>query len=71
MRLEKKNKRSCIGLLILLGILAGVIVWMSLGGVPAETMADDPAGAIDAIPPPPGKRAPPGTTQQTAPAAAP
>ena len=70
MRLEKKNKRSCLGLLILLAILAAVIVWMSLGGVPAETTADDPAGPVDAVPPPPGKRAPPGTTQQV-PAAAP
>ena len=71
MRLEKKNKRSCIGLLIALAILAGVILWMSLGGVPAETIADDPRGAVDAVPPPPGTRPPPGTTQQTPPAVAP
>jgi hypothetical protein len=52
MRLEKKNKRSCLGLLAFLAILAGVITWMSLGGVSSETTADDPAGAVDAVPPP-------------------
>jgi hypothetical protein len=44
MRLEKQNRRSCIGLMVALALLAGLIVWASLGGVPEETLADDVQG---------------------------
>ena len=60
MQLEKQNKRSCLGLLAVLAILAGIVLWMSLGGVRSETPADDPRGPVDAVPPPPGAKAPPG-----------
>jgi uncharacterized membrane protein YagU involved in acid resistance len=61
MRLEKQNRRSCLGLLAFLAVLAGIIVWMSLGGVKSDTPANDPQGPVDAIPPPRGKAPPPGT----------
>ncbi len=67
MRLEEKNRRSCLGLLVLLAILAGVITWMSLGGVSSETTADDPAGAVDAVPPP-AAPTPPGAGPSPVPA---
>jgi hypothetical protein len=60
MRLEKQNRRGCIGLLVFLALLAGVILWMSLGGVQDETVADDPKGPVDAVPPPRGAAPPPG-----------
>jgi hypothetical protein len=71
MRLETKNKRSCIGLLLVLALLAGAILWMSLGGVSSQTTADDPEGPVDAVPPPPGAQAPPGTAQPPPAGAAP
>ena len=46
MRLEKQNRRSCIGLMIVLALLAALIVWMSLGGVTSETPADDVKGDV-------------------------
>ncbi len=58
MRLEKQNKRSCIGLLAVLAVLAAIVVWMSLGGVSSETTADDPKGPVDAVPPPRGPATP-------------
>jgi len=51
MRVEKQNRRSCLALLVILAALAGIILWMSLGGVPGETIADDPKGQIDPVPP--------------------
>jgi hypothetical protein len=51
MRLEKQNRRSCIGLLLFLAALAALILWMSLGGVREETIADDPKGQVDPVPP--------------------
>ena len=36
MRIDQQNRRSCIALLILLAGLAGLILWMSLGGVSSE-----------------------------------
>jgi hypothetical protein len=59
MQLEKQNKRSCIGLMALLAIIVAVVAWMSLGGVPDKTTADDPKGPVDAVPPP-TTPAPPG-----------
>ena len=46
MRLEKQNRRSCIGFLILLALAAALIAWMSLGGITSETPADDVKGDI-------------------------
>ena len=68
MNLEKQNKRSCIGLLAVLAIIAGIVLWMSLGGVPEETTADDPKGPVDAVPPPVGPAAPVGSNPAPAPA---
>ena len=48
-------------LLALLAVLAGIILWMSLGGVPGETVADDVEGPVDAVPPPRGQGAPAGS----------
>ena len=62
MRLEKQNKRSCLGLLAVLAVLAAIILWMSLGGVSDQTVADDPRGPVDAVPPPRGAAAPPGAS---------
>jgi hypothetical protein len=70
MRLEKQNKRSCIGLLAVLAVLAAIVVWMSLGGMPGETTADDPKGPVDAVPPPRGP-ATPGAGQGATPAVKP
>jgi hypothetical protein len=58
MQLEKQNKRSCIGLLIVLGLILAAIAWAGLGGVPDETTADDPQGPVDAVPPPRGPATP-------------
>ncbi|HEX8578709.1 MAG TPA: hypothetical protein VIA98_02320 [Allosphingosinicella sp.] len=60
MRLEKQNRRGCFGFLLFLAILAAVIAWMGLGGAPEETVADDPQGPVDAVPPPRGPAAPAG-----------
>jgi hypothetical protein len=67
MQLEKQNKRSCLGLLAVLAIIAAVVLWMSLGGVPEETTADDPKGPVDAIPPPAAPK-PPGDNPAPPPA---
>jgi hypothetical protein len=61
MNLEKQNKRSCLGLLAVLAIIAGIVLWMSLGGVRSETTANDPKGPVDAVPPPAGPKIPPGS----------
>jgi hypothetical protein len=58
MQLEKQNRRGCLGMLAVLAILAAVIVWMSLGGVSDKTLADDPKGPVDAVPPPAAPRPP-------------
>jgi hypothetical protein len=60
MRLDKQNRRSCIGLMVALALLAGLIVWASLGGVPEETLADDVQGGIGATGAPLEPGAPPG-----------
>ena len=61
MGLDKQNRRSCIGLMVVLALLAGLIVWASLGGVPGETVADDvQGGSIGAAGAPPKPGAPPG-----------
>ena len=67
MQLEKQNKRGCLGMLAVLAIILGIVLWMSLGGVPDETNADDPKGPIDAVPPPAGKAAPLGANPAPAP----
>lgn len=67
MQLEKQNKRSCLGLLAVLAIIAAIVLWMSLGGVPEETTADDPQGPVDAVPPP-GRAVPPGSKAPPPPA---
>jgi hypothetical protein len=41
MRLEQKNRRSCILLLAALAVLIGVIIWMALGGVSSQSLGDD------------------------------
>ena len=41
MRLEQKNRRSCILLLAALAVLIGVITWMALGGVSSHSLGDD------------------------------
>ena len=67
MRLEKQNRRSCLGLLVLLALLVAAIAWASLGGVSDQTAADDPQGPIDAVPPPADKTPPAGTGQPLVP----
>ena len=61
MQLQEQNKRSCLALLAVIALILAAVAWMSLGGVPEETTADDPKGPIDAVPPPPCKAAPVGT----------
>jgi hypothetical protein len=58
MQLEKQNKRSCLALLIVLALILAAVAWVSLGGVPEETTADDPQGPVDAVPPPRGTPTP-------------
>jgi hypothetical protein len=62
MRLEKQNRRSCIGLLVVLALLAGLILWASLGGIPDQTLGDDVQADVDGPSPPPKVPAPEGTT---------
>ena len=62
MRLAKQNRRSCIGLLLFLALLAGAILWMSLGGYSSHTLGDDIQGDVDGPSPPPDAPAPEGTT---------
>ena len=71
MRLENQNRRGCVGLLLFLALVAAAIAWMSFGGVPGETVADDVEGPVDAVPPPRGKAAPAGTSVPQPPARAP
>jgi hypothetical protein len=70
MQLEKQNKRSCLGLLALLALIVAAVTWMSLGGVPEESTADDVRGPVDAVPPPRGP-ATPGAGPNPAPARVP
>jgi hypothetical protein len=58
MQLEKQNKRSCLGLLAVLAVILGIVVWMSLGGVSDKSLADDPKGPVGALAPPPSPRPP-------------
>jgi hypothetical protein len=58
MRLEKQNRRSCIGLMVALALLAGLILWASLGGVPGESIGDDVKGGVGVPPGPAGTNAP-------------
>lgn len=62
MRPDQQNRLSCIGLMAALALIAGLIVWASLGGVPEETLADDVkgAGGISASGAPPERGVPPG-----------
>jgi hypothetical protein len=59
MQLEKQNKRGCLGMLAVLAIILGVVVWISLGGISDKTLADDPKGPVDAVAPPADNPAPP------------
>jgi hypothetical protein len=62
MRLEQQNRRSCIGLLVFLALLAALILWASLGGVPRDTPGNGVQADVDGPSPPPGAAAPEGTT---------
>lgn len=59
MRIDKQNRRSCIALLLFLGMLAALILWMSLGGYSSETVGDDVKADVDG-PTAPGGALPPG-----------
>ena len=68
MRLEKQNRRSCIGLLAFLVLLTAAFVWMMAGGVSSETTADDVKADIDGPAPPPGHPLPKGAAKPPVPA---
>jgi hypothetical protein len=40
-RLEQRNRRSCLVLLVLLAGLTALIAWMNLGRFPSESVGDD------------------------------
>jgi hypothetical protein len=44
MRIDKQNRRSCIGVLLFLALLAAAILWMIFGGAPEDSTADDVQG---------------------------
>ncbi len=58
MRPDQQNRRSCIGLLLFLAVLAAVIAWMALGVMPGQMMQDDPKGTVGSGAPPPGAQQP-------------
>ena len=62
MRIDEQNRRSCIALLVLLALLAGFILWMSLGGVSSESLGDDVQGDVGGPGDPKGAPPPAGTT---------
>jgi hypothetical protein len=61
MRLEKQNRRSCLGLIIFVALLTALVLWMSLGGMPRDTAAEQPKGTVAPGAPPPGSGPPPKT----------
>jgi hypothetical protein len=57
MRIDQQNRRSCIALLILLAGLAGLVLWMSLGGVSSETTGNDVKADVTPLHDDPGSAA--------------
>ncbi|HEX8667782.1 MAG TPA: hypothetical protein VF727_05350 [Allosphingosinicella sp.] len=64
MRLEKQNRRSCIGILVFLVLLTALFLWMMFGGgVSRHSTADDIKGDIDGPAPPAGQPLPKGAAR--------
>jgi hypothetical protein len=53
MRLDQQNRLSCLLILVLLIGLAGLVIWMALGGIPDESVGDDVKADLQAPAPKP------------------